>query len=235
MRRPETRWDEPTGGTPRGTVILVPGRGETAASYARLGRRLAADSYRVRYVEGLDVPDAVRARIEKLLAEESLPAPRVLLGSDSGAAAVARLLGRVDADAGVLAGLALPGAPAHVDSWEEEVEARTACPVHRRVIGEDTDFTRGRLADPVPGPELRTLPTTRPLLVLHGSADTITPVAQVTALAETAPRARLRVVAGGRHDVLNDLAHRSVAATVVLFLESLRLGSGLPEVVSAHP
>jgi hypothetical protein len=41
------------------------------------------------------------------------------------------------------------------------------------------------------------------------------------------------VVEGGRHDVLNDATHRCVAATIVLFLESLRLGPELPEIVRA--
>ncbi|WP_280366059.1 hypothetical protein [Nocardia wallacei] len=84
-------WDEPEGVAPRGTVVLLPRRGETAASYARLGRRLAADGYRVRYVPGrLEDVAAARAAVEDLLADESLPAPRVLLGSDSGAPLAAR-------------------------------------------------------------------------------------------------------------------------------------------------
>lgn len=40
------------------------------------------------------------------------------------------------------------------------------------------------------------------------------------------------LVDGGRHDLLNDLSHRSVAATIVLFLESLRAGPGLPPVLT---
>ena len=35
---------------------------------------------------------------------------------------------------------------------------------------------------------------------------------------------------GGRHDALNDLTHRTVAAAVVQFLERLRLGPGLPRI-----
>ena len=53
----------------------------------------------------------------------------------------------------------------------------------------------------------------------------------------TAARARYAAAAvelvsitGGRHDVLNDVAHRTVAATIVLFLERLRLGPGLPPI-----
>ncbi|WP_156969762.1 hypothetical protein [Knoellia subterranea] len=44
------------------------------------------------------------------------------------------------------------------------------------------------------------------------------------ALTNRSPRSRLTVVRGARHDVLNDLQHRSVAAEVVTFLESLREG-----------
>lgn len=40
----------PEGLLTRGTVVVVPGRGETPATYTRFGRRLAADAYRVRVV-----------------------------------------------------------------------------------------------------------------------------------------------------------------------------------------
>ena len=38
---------------------------------------------------------------------------------------------------------------------------------------------------------------------------------------------------GGRHDVLNDALHRTAAATVVLFLERLRLSPELPAIAEA--
>ena len=34
------------------------------------------------------------------------------------------------------------------------------------------------------------------------------------------------LVGGGLHDVLNDVTHRSVAATIVLFLEHVKAGTG---------
>jgi hypothetical protein len=43
-----TAWDEPDGLTPRGTLIVIPGRGEEPALYERFGRRLSTDAYRVR-------------------------------------------------------------------------------------------------------------------------------------------------------------------------------------------
>jgi ABC-type dipeptide/oligopeptide/nickel transport system permease component len=51
-----------------------------------------------------------------------------------------------------------------------------------------------------------------------------TPEADREALASSvkASRARLSVVRGAHHDVLNDVQHRSVAAEIVSFLEVLR-------------
>ncbi|HRD64151.1 MAG TPA: hypothetical protein PLZ93_19965 [Nocardioides sp.] len=148
-------WDEPAGGTPRGTLVVLPGRGETAASYERFGRRLSADAYKVRLVPvDLDDLDDATDRIGKLLADESLPSPKVLVGTDSGATLAALLAPELPADAVVLAGLALPTSAA-VGEWDEEVAARTACPVHTRVITSDESFERGALNQPLPWPRCR--------------------------------------------------------------------------------
>lgn len=233
-------WDEPEGATPRGTVVLLPGRGETAASYARLGRRLSADGYRVRYVrvELADVAGA-RAAVEELLADESLPAPRVLLGSDSGAALAAQFVSELPVEGAVLAAIALPGSALRSSAtdavgadWADEVDARTACPVHRAVISADEEFARGAIASPVPWETVAVGAQDRPTLALHGTDDRVTPLAPALDVYAQASRTDLRLVQGGRHDVLNDVAHRSVAATIVLFLESLRLGPGAPPIVT---
>jgi alpha-beta hydrolase superfamily lysophospholipase len=221
-------WDEPAGGTPRGTLVVLPGRGETAASYERFGRRLSADAYKVRLVPvDLGDLDGVTDVVGKLLADESLPSPKVLVGSDSGATLAALVAADLPVDAVVLAGLALPSSTG-VGSWEDEVAARTACPVHTRVISEDGEFGRGGLNQPLPWKSVSLEPPGKPVL-LHGTADPITPV--MDAVTPYAGSACIRLVDGGRHDVLNDATHRSVAATVVLFLESLRLGPELPVIV----
>lgn len=230
-----TRWDEPAGVTARGTLLLLAGRGETPRTYERFGRRLASDGYRVRFlpVEAGEVEGAAAA-LGTAVAQEDAAGPTVLLGTDAGASVAALLLasGDVPVDAGILVGTLLDGSRT-VDGWEDEVAARSACPLHRQVIGADQDFARGSLGE-LPADLTRALDLQalrRPTLVLHGSQDPVTPVEAVAAAVAGADEVRLGVVEGGVHDVLNDAAHRSVAATVVLFLESLRLSPSLPAIV----
>lgn len=226
-----TAWDEPAGATPRGTLVVLPGRGETDASYARFGKRLSADAYKVRVVAvDLDDLTATRVRVEKLLADESLPSPKVLVGADTGATLAATLVGEVAADAAVIAGVALPGSTAD-GSWEDQVEARTACPVHRSVLDADVLLDREALDRPLPWTTVELSAPDKPVLVVHGTADRITPAADAIASYVDAADARVWLVEGGRHDILNDVSHRSVAATIVLFLESLKLGAELPPVL----
>jgi alpha-beta hydrolase superfamily lysophospholipase len=109
-------WSEPAGLDPRGTLLVIPGRGEQPAVYERLARRLSADAYRVRVLHD-------------------------------------------------------PTSDAIADAREQ----------YRR-----------------------------------------------------APAAQLVSIAAGRHDALNDLTHRTVAATIVLFLERLRLGRDLPAIATSE-
>ncbi|MFE0630742.1 alpha/beta hydrolase [Streptomyces sp. NPDC058864] len=243
----------PEGLLTRGTVVVVPGRGETRATYTRFGRRLAADAYRVRVVDppepgtgdlagsltrfGERLADAVGGTA----AEGAPAAPVVLVGADSGAAALAALLGG-PGPAGVVLpdGLVLAGLPGRATSaedggWEGELDVRTSCPAHRDTLTRDPRVRRGSLGEAVPDRLLTAAYEAElalPALFLVGDAD---PLADHGALARTAKsqrRARLSVVRGAHHDVLNDLQHRSVAAEVVTFLETLR--NGLVPVVAVE-
>ncbi|MEU6737514.1 alpha/beta hydrolase [Streptomyces physcomitrii] len=253
-----TYTDHPTpeGLLVRGTVLVVPGRGETRATYERLGRRLAADAWRVRVLDAPATdPDGwataaarLGARLTEALAgtgaaddpAEEAPAspgrPLVLLGADTGAAALAALLAGPELPAAarpdgvVLAGLPAPGtaaAPGTAHDWDAELEVRTACPTHRGRLTDDADVHRGALDSPVPAALLAAAYESDPgvpALLLTGDAD---PLGDPAALARTAAslsRARLAVVRGAHHDVLNDLQHRAVAAEIVTFLETLRNG-----------
>ena len=229
---PVIAWNEPDGLIPRGTVIVIPGRGELPAVYERFGRRLAGDAYRVRAVAD-PVVDAelARAQIAGLLAESSLPGPRVLAGSDTGAL-FAIMLARsglgAAVDALLLAGLPATPQAGPAASWEEELDARTFCPTHRgRLTG--SAVRRGALYEPLPADwlERADLDGLRiPILGIHGSDDPISPLGQVRDRYAAAPSAELVRITAGRHDVLNDQTHRTVAALVVLFLERIRQDSG---------
>ena len=234
---PASSWDEPEGVAPRGTLVLLTGRGETAAAYGRFGRRISADAYKVRVIE-VDLDDLAGAEdaLRDLLADETLPSPRVLVGSDSGATFAAVLARRGDhvVDGVVLAGLALPRVSStEAQSWDDELENRTACPAHRRIISEDAGFARGSLQQELPTSwtAQHLAPISLPTLVVHGQADPVTPLERALAPFRGASSTQTWVVKGGRHDVLNDVTHRSVAATIVLFLERLKLGADLPVII----
>ncbi|MCQ4213016.1 alpha/beta hydrolase [Streptomyces longispororuber] len=237
----------PVGANTRGTVVVVPGRGESRATYDRFGKRLAADAYRVRVVDAPEPPedqlDGWLGEFAAHIAEAVRGAeptgdvvhPLVLVGSDTGAAALAALSGRPATrgprpDALVLAGLPGPAA-ADAGSWEEELDLRTTCPVHREALTRDAGVRRGTLAAPVPGWLLDSAHGAAgdiPHLLLVGDRDPLADRDAVGRLAKSLPVARLAVVHGAHHDVLNDQQHRSVAAEIVLLLEALRGGRPTP-------
>jgi len=234
-------WTEPEGVAPRGTLVLIPGRGESPELYERFGRRISNDAYRVHAVAD-PIADAALAT-SQVLAVAADVRPLVLVGSDTGALFAAGLVasGQVTrVDALVLAGLPAPpeqGRPAGggeppSGSWEAELAARTACPAHRgRLAGQG--LRRGALYEPVPSgweslADLGRL--AQPVLALHGAADPVSPLTDARERYAQAPRAELVSITGGVHDVLNDVTHRTVAATIVLFLERLRLGADLPPI-----
>jgi pimeloyl-ACP methyl ester carboxylesterase len=76
-----------------------------------------------------------------------------------------------------------------------------------------------------------------PILGLHGRDDSIAPLDGVRDAFASAPDAELVGIADARHDVLNNMSHRTVAATIVLWLERLRrrLGRALPAIATAEP
>lgn len=231
-------WHPAAGVTVRGTVLLVVGRGEHPGLYARLGRRLAFDGYRVQALPEVLAPTGSADLAERVAdARRAAAGPVVLAGADTGAlVALAAAAGAARADALLLAGVpdtgsAADGAPAGAPRWSDEYAARTACTVHRELLAADPAFRPGRLGVPVPAelaaPALAAVPEL-PVLLLHGLADPVAPPRAARRLAERLPYAELVLVADGLHDILNDAAHRTVAAQLVQWLERLRLADGRP-------
>jgi alpha-beta hydrolase superfamily lysophospholipase len=223
---------EPDGIPPRGTLLVVPGRGEQPDVYKRFGSRIAADAYRVEVLSDPTVdPDHTRAEVERRVQALDAVHPLVLVGSDTGALFAAGLL--ANDEHGAVAGLILAGLPVSdaataaptAGSWDDELDARTTCPTHRGRISAEL-VAPGALYEPVPLDWLERANLTAiqtPVLAIHGQDDPIS--ALDTARERYASVANLEFVsiAGARHDALNDQSHRSVAATVVLWLERLKL------------
>jgi pimeloyl-ACP methyl ester carboxylesterase len=215
----------------RGTLIVLPGRGESAQVYARFGRRLAADAYRVHVVAApSSSPGLAREQVDGLLKDASPDTARVLVGSDGGAAFAAHLAASADppdVSALILAGLPTTPGAAEARGWEEELDARSSCPTHRARINQ-TGVRRAALFTDLPAewfpPAGR---ITLPVLGVHGRDDDVSPVGAARDWYAATPRAELVTIAGGRHDALNDQTHRTVAASIVLFLERLRGGPAL--------
>lgn len=233
-------WDEPAGIAPRGTVLLLPGRGEQPGLYRRFGARIAADGYRVRVLSDPAAhPEETAAQLKAALTAADTVAPRVLAGVDTGALAALRAAADSPApiDALILVGLPNPDQDADdwLESWEDEVEYRASCPTHRGLLADETLVERGALrSDRIPQElratiDLRSL--TLPVLGLHGDDDVLSPFEGVRAVYADLPEAQAVLVGHGRHDVLNSATHRSVAARVVQFLESLRAELGAPPIL----
>jgi alpha-beta hydrolase superfamily lysophospholipase len=234
------QWAPPNEIAVRGTVVLLPGRGEHAGVYERFGRRLAADGYHVHALDGVDTESAAAA------VASAPPGPVVLAGADVGALRALAFAVRGDPR---LTGLLLAGVPSTgpvvgVDlgalAWVDELAARTACPTHQARLSDDSGVVRGGLATPVPAeltgivaePSLADLAI--PVLFVHGGADVIAPLAGARTLAGRLPAAELAIVDGGRHDVLNDLHHRTVAAHVTQWLERLRTSPAAASILTVE-
>ncbi len=211
----------------RGTLALLAGADETARVYERFGRRLAADGYVVGVFEAREAPHAAAWLAERQAV------PRVLAGSDRGAAAVLALAAHSDPTGGDgIEGVIIAGLPVgDRDDAGADASERTACPVHLGVLaGADARRSDAETATVSPSahvsvPDAAALASLKvPVLAIHGGADVIAPADKALAALATVPTLEFVETVGGLHDALNDQSHRSVAATVVLWLERLRAG-----------
>ncbi len=185
----------------RGSVLILTGRDETVASFEGLRLRLALDGYTTTVSEepGASVSTLAEARIPG--------APFILLGSDIGGLRALTLAGSpaLRPDGVVLLGLPLLQRPLSADGGARNSED----------VAVDGAYPYASVY-PVP----RALPDL-PILLIHGVDDQVSPLPLTQMIIRTAPRARLTVVPG-QHDVITGPGHRTVAASTLMFLESLR-------------
>jgi alpha-beta hydrolase superfamily lysophospholipase len=239
------RYDGPAGLRTRGTLLVIPGRGESQATYHRLAGRLAADSYHVRVlpapaVDDADVAGSLAAYAEVITREVDAESvlPLVLIGSDTGALVAAGVLPILDAGEVQPAAVVLAGIPGRgrlqQGEWQDELVVRTQCHVHQGVLTDDANVVRGTLSVAVPTElfeHAEQESSTVHHVVLHGDEDPLAEYEEVAQFVKGKPSAQLAVVVGGHHDVLNDIYHRSVSAAIVTFLERLRGSTSLDPIV----
>ncbi|WP_250285703.1 alpha/beta fold hydrolase [Frankia sp. CiP1_Cm_nod2] len=170
-------------------------------SFEGLRLRLALDGYTTTVSEepGASVSTLAEARIPG--------APFILLGSDIGGLRALTLAGSpaLRPDGVVLLGLPLLQRPLSADGGARNSED----------VAVDGAYPYASVY-PVP----RALPDL-PILLIHGVDDQVSPLPLTQMIIRTAPRARLTVVPG-QHDVITGPGHRTVAASTLMFLESLR-------------
>jgi len=70
---PALTWTEPEGIACRGTLVVLPGRGEPPTHYERFGRRVAADGYRVCAMADPTADLAVRSGLRRGALYEPVP------------------------------------------------------------------------------------------------------------------------------------------------------------------
>ena len=206
----------------RGTLAVVTGRGERAGVYERFGRRLSSDGYVVAVFD----EDAESAS-DWLSTVGDLP--RVLIGADAAAAAVLRL----GAQGSPTEAAVVVGTLVDAESALPSAEERTACPLHLGVLATEASSEPLTVAEPLPAPaDLAAIEV--PVLAIHGGADSVSPLAQVIAALRTVPDLVVVETVDGLHDALNDHSHRSVAASLVQWLERLRGGDAHAPIVRTH-
>lgn len=232
---------------PRAAVIFLHGFGEHTGLYHRYGAALngagidlwAVDQFGHGRSPGergdfttLEASIGLADRLAELALAQTPEIPLVAQGHSFGAVAT---LWRLLEDpspyrAAVISGAPLVAVPGLVDTdstFEIAPSQLSADPFYLDAIDNDPlaflDADGGPLArelDRAWDTFGATLPTLAvPTLAVHGSNDPIAPVGALRAYCAQIEPLLLFEVAGGGHDILNDVTHREVAAAIVDFVD----------------
>lgn len=210
---------EPDGET-RGTVMILAGLDETADDFALLTEVLLLAGYAVTIFGDVSVDPRASAEGVARLLENTIVRPVIVVGTDFGAVlalsfAVESASAAARVDAVVVGGLVTRASRASTIPVAD-FEAVTA----------SGEAAESQLEPRIPhGFRLPDAQRVRlPTLVLHGDADDVTAVADAVSWASLLPFGSLRLVPGGDHHVLVGEARRTIAASIVLFIERQRAG-----------
>jgi alpha-beta hydrolase superfamily lysophospholipase len=231
---------------PRAAVIFLHGFGEHTGVYHRYGFALnaagidlwAADQFGHGLSPGargdfgsLEASVGLADQLAKLAQSETAGVPLVLQGHSFGAAVtLLRLVAGPDPfRAGVISGAPLVPIAGLLDSdssFDLDPSWLSADPFYLDAMENDplafVDADGVSLARELDrawdrfGADLPKLKV--PTLAVHGSDDPIADIGAVRAYAEQIEPLRLEEIAGGRHDILNDVTHQAVSETIIEFV-----------------
>lgn len=231
---------------PSAAVVFLHGFGEHTGLYHRYGFALNAAGIDLWAVDqfGHGLSPGVRGQFGTLedsaelaeritvLAEKATPGvPLVAQGHSYGAVVTLfRLIDHPDRyRAGVISGAPLVAIPQMLDP-------NTVLNLDARGLSSDPFYLDSIENDPLAFTEADTRGLTReldrawdtfgeqlprltvPTLAVHGAIDPVASASAVRAYAEQVPALSYRDFAGTRHDVLNDITHREVTASIVAFI-----------------
>lgn len=237
-------------GAPRATLVFLHGYGEHSGLYHRFANQLNARGIEVWVLDqyGHGLSDGDRGRIEELgdavdaaqrlvvRATREHPETPVFLAGHSLGSVVAALTAL--AGPGRFRGLIVSGSALSPLPWLDDadpapveltLDALSADEFYRdELVNDPLAFTEGDLvalasrlfppawtvlAEDLPGLDL-------PILAVHGADDPVAPLDLLQDWRDRLGDLRIEVFDGAAHDVLNEVAHREVAAVIGDFIDA---------------
>lgn len=245
---PRTYFRHWTSGSTLADVVLLHGFGEHGGHYHRLAHVLnsanldvwgmdlpghgLSDGERGRFGSVAAVADAAQLLLSRVRHRQPEPRPVFAVGHSLGGVAVAELVVRgCSLDGVVMTGAPLSGLPADAPAFPVmSLDAFYLDALAHDPLGFDTALAEPALWKQLDVASERLGDTlafaTTPTLFVNGEHDAYAPPAVAKAWAQRFDSPSVHVVAGGHHDIVNDVAHAEVAAAITGFIGRLMPTTG---------
>lgn len=236
-------WEVPDA---RAGIVFLHGYGEHSGLYHRFAAALnhrginlwALDEIGHGLTEGvrgfvgsLDDLEANGRRLAQVATDAYPDLPLIVAGHSLGGATAALLVAR---DPAPFRGAVLSGTPLSAPRWIEELDPAVGLALEPTDLSSDPFYLDALANDPLAFTDSEASPLDAlppawkelgerfsdvgvPVLLVHGDRDPVAPIDGNRDWAARLSRVRLFEVPGGRHDVLNETTHESVAAAIAEF------------------